>query len=185
MIVPNTLYHIYNLGNNKQSIFYTDENYIYFLTKVRNKLLPHLDILAYCLMPNHFHFLAQVKENISVHKYNESFRTMLSSYTQAINNQENRTGSLFRQNTKLKPIDNYDHGVVCFHYIHQNPLIAKLVSKMEDWEFSSFRDYCGMRDGTLPNKKLALELFNLPEDVQEFKELSDTLIEPELESKIL
>lgn len=59
---PNTIYHIYNQGNNKQIIFPEERNYIFFLKKVRKHLLPCVDILAYCLMPNHFHFLIYTNE---------------------------------------------------------------------------------------------------------------------------
>ena len=48
-----------------------------------------------------------------------------------------------------------DYFVNCFHYIHQNPFVAKLATRLEDWEFSSFRDYAGIRDGTLCQKELA------------------------------
>ncbi len=48
-----------------------------------------------------------------------------------------------------------DYYFSCFHYIHQNPLKAALVSKLEDWNFSSFKEYAGLRNGTLINKSLA------------------------------
>lgn len=51
------LFHIYNKGNNRQEIFFRDENYLYFLRKVRKYIQPYCDILSYGLMPNHFHFL--------------------------------------------------------------------------------------------------------------------------------
>jgi REP element-mobilizing transposase RayT len=51
------IYHIYNQGNNKQKIFHSDENYLYFIKLYRKFVLPHSDLLVYCLMPNHFHFL--------------------------------------------------------------------------------------------------------------------------------
>jgi len=51
--------------------------------------------------------------------------------------------------------------LTCFHYIHQNPWKAGLVSKMENWKYSSFSDFAGFRDGTLCNKQLALELLIL------------------------
>ncbi len=57
----NTLFHIYNQGNNGQKIFYSDENYSYFLWKMRAYLLPFGQIVAYCLMPNHFHWLLYVE----------------------------------------------------------------------------------------------------------------------------
>ncbi|MBN1950845.1 MAG: transposase [Bacteroidales bacterium] len=56
------LYHLYNQGNNRQDIFFKHENYLYFLDKMKIHILPHCDILAYCLMPNHFHIMIRVNE---------------------------------------------------------------------------------------------------------------------------
>ncbi len=182
---PNQIYHIYNQGNNKEAIFYSHENYIFFLKKMRNHLLPHVDILCYCLMPNHFHILAhinQVEVLINPSKKRTlyfSIGLMLRSYSQAINKQENRTGTLFRQKTKAKnglieeliTIDSKykdllfrpdnDYAKICFDYIHQNPVKAGLVNKAEDWVYSSAKDYVGLRKGTLCNQKLAKELLDL------------------------
>ena len=168
----NELYHIYNRGNNKQRIFYNDRNYVYFLEKVRKFMVPHCEILAYSLMPNHFHFYiySDVRTictkrigNREKNVLSEGIRNLLSSYTQAINNQNNTTGSLFQQNTKAKAIvkgsANYD--LTCLHYIHQNPVAAKLVKRMEDWPYSSFRDYCGLNNETICNIALAVDLLGL------------------------
>lgn len=168
----NELYHIYNRGNNRQKIFFSHGNYTFFLAKIKRYIVPYCDLPAYCLMPNHFHFLIRSDERTIATKtiankeknvLSEGIRHLLSSYTQAINKQNNSTGSLFQQNTKAKPIvkggRNYDQ--ICLHYIHQNPLKAKLVEKMEDWEYSSFRDYCGKRNGTLCNKDLATNILGI------------------------
>ena len=56
------LYHIYNQGNNKQNIFYNRDNYLFFLKKVNVHILPYADVLAWCLMPNHFHLMLLVNE---------------------------------------------------------------------------------------------------------------------------
>jgi putative transposase len=56
-------YHIYNRGNNKQPIFFKPDNYIFFLKKMRQQLLPVADIIAYCLMPNHFHLIILANES--------------------------------------------------------------------------------------------------------------------------
>jgi REP element-mobilizing transposase RayT len=168
----NVLFHIYNRGNNQQKIFFKPDNYVFFLKKVRLYILLHCDIFAYCLLPNHFHFLIHADKrtiatkNISGKKKNvlsEGFKTLLSSYTQAINKQNKTSGSLFQQNTKAKPIifGSPVYNVICLNYIHQNPLKAKLVKKMEDWPYSSFRDYCEIRKGTLCNKTLAIEMLKI------------------------
>ena len=166
------LYHIYNRGNNNQTIFFKRDNYLYFLNKVRKYIFPNCDILAWCLMPNHFHFLIHANSNtiklvketpLEINALTEGLRLLLSSYTQGINIQLNRTGNLFQQKTKSKCVlegdENYGH--TTFQYIHQNPFTAKLVTKMEEWEFSSFADYAGLRNGTLCNMGLATSLLDL------------------------
>jgi putative transposase len=57
----NHLYHIYNQGNNRQKIFFGRENFLFFIEKIRTYIQPYSDILAWCLMPNHFHFMVYVK----------------------------------------------------------------------------------------------------------------------------
>lgn len=189
------IYHIYNRGNNKQIIFYKHENYIYFLKKIGKIIAPLCKILAYCLMPNHFHLMAYMpksqKSSDDYYALNNAIAVLLRSYTRAINIQENRTGSLFQQKTKAKcltepsnnpkPSDEF-YPLVCFHYIHQNPLTAGLVQKIEDWEFSSFRYYVGFKKSsddyaTLCNKKLAVELLNL--DINNLYNESYDIISPE------
>ena len=61
--LPNTLYHIYNRGNNRQVIFPQEKNYDFFLKKVGLELKGLCDLLAYCLMPNHFHLLIYISES--------------------------------------------------------------------------------------------------------------------------
>ena len=61
-----------------------------------------------------------------------------------------------------------DYPFICFHYIHQNPVKAGLVKRMEEWEMSSFRDFAGIREGTLCNEKLAYDLLDVPEDPELF-----------------
>ena len=134
--------------------------------------MPFCDILNYCLMPNHFHFLVYATAKTLQTKmigrqekniFSEGFKNLLSSYAQAINKQNKRTGSLFQQNTKAKCLieGSSNYAPVCFHYIHQNPWKAGIVSKMEEWKFSSFIDFAGLRNGTLCNKQLAFQLIDL------------------------
>lgn len=191
----NLIYHLYNQGNNKQPIFFSRENYLFFLRKVRTYLLPYCDILCYCLMPNHFHFLIYVNAveleveahlrgdlesprelNRKTRTFNQSIAILLRSYTRAIHKERGSSGALFREGTKAKngiiegfiTVDgkqkdcffggtmNYE--ATCFQYIHENPEKAGLVKKATDWEFSSAKDYAGIRNGTLCNQQLAKTL---------------------------
>jgi len=165
------LYHIYNRGNNKQKIFFNEGNYIYFLRKCHQYLKPVSEILAWCLMPNHFHFLIEVTEismepvksgGIFMPAITNGFRLLQSSYAKGINKQQGRSGNLFQQKTKAKFVsceENYSQ--TAFFYTHQNPVEAGLVSFAEDWAYSSYRDYAGIRSGTLCNKERAFQLLGL------------------------
>jgi hypothetical protein len=115
----------------------------------------------------------------------EGIRNLLSSYTHAINKQNTTSGSLFQQNSKSKCLNDgsVNYAPVAFHYVHQNAFKAGLVSKLEDWEYSSFRDYAGIRDGTLCNKSLAYQLLDLNDET--FYKDSYALINTELLNKIL
>jgi len=199
---PNTIYHVYNQGNNRQRIFFKPKNYYYFLEKMQRHLLPFVEILCYCLMPNHFHWLlytrpeaCQTSEAVRPRRYNERYRNLpfdnqqalsqaigilLSSYTRAINIQENRTGSLFRKATKAKNgwitgevmtirkkqdhrvfLPGNDYEVQCFHYIHQNPVRAGLVDTPSAWPFSSYGEYFSERRPSICNCDLTNALLGL------------------------
>jgi putative transposase len=58
--IENNIYHVYNQGNNQQRIFFNYDNQILFLDKIRKHILPYADVLAWCLMPNHFHIMIYV-----------------------------------------------------------------------------------------------------------------------------
>lgn len=111
---------------------------------------------------------------------------MLSSYSQAINKQENRTGSLFQQHTKAKLLETENplYAEICFHYIHQNPVKAGLVKEIERWEFSSVQEYAWLRNEKLCNQEKAQLLLNIPEDGNEFLELSRQVLSDEMIERI-
>ena len=56
------LYHVFNQGNNRDLIFFNDRNYRYFIEKIKQYILPYADILAWCLLPNHFHLMIYVRD---------------------------------------------------------------------------------------------------------------------------
>ena len=151
---------------------------------MQTEIKPYSDIICYCLMPNHFHFLISTYDNFDPLQFSNGFKTLLSSYTKAINLQEKRTGSLFQQNSKSKcltALTNYktnNYGFVCFNYIHQNPVKAGLANNLDDWEFSSFRDYAGLRNGTMCCKEIAYNMIGIPKTNTEFVKLSNEMLDP-------
>jgi len=157
-------YHIYNRGNNSETIFFNDRNYLYFLEKWGKYFSKYLDIYSYCLIPNHFHFFAQVKEfdisdaiaqsekktmpslkamaslNIVNSVISEQFRRFFITYSQAINKQENRTGSLFHKPFKRIHVDSDDYITSIINYIHHNPIHHGLVKNYHDWSYCSYNE---------------------------------------------
>lgn len=198
--IEGEIYHVYNRGNNKQPIFFTRENYLFFLAKIRKELLPYCDVISYCLMPNHFHLEVFIKPlptsglAISSHStdrqpagktFNNGLAILLRSYTRAIHRQQNITGSLFQQKTKARLLNNgranetINEALVCMNYIHQNAVKAGLVKSIEQWEFSSYRDYANLRAGTLCNKRLGFEATGVQENtfVDESREMATAYFE--------
>jgi putative transposase len=169
----NKYYHLYNRSNNHELLFRNEGNYIYFIEKYRKYISTFIDTLAYCLMPDHFHFSILItSEDIPLIKKNIGL--LLSSYTKAINKSYSRAGSLFQQHTKTKLIEDENRLLAVISYIHQNPLRKNLVNSIEEWEFSSYRDYVGLRDGTLVNKTFIQNRFS---SAEAFKLFSLTKVE--------
>ncbi|MGB3613979.1 MAG: transposase [Elainellaceae cyanobacterium] len=153
--LPGYHYHLYNRGNNCQNIFFGRENYRFFLTLFRRYLvepqssacaLPTLDVVAYCLMPNHYHFLVRLRES----NLSEQMGFFSLAYTKAINRRFRRCGSLFQGRFQAIHVGKEAYLTNLTRYIHLNPVKAGLVERAEEWEFSSYRDYVELRRGTLP-----------------------------------
>ncbi|HEX4851112.1 MAG TPA: transposase, partial [Puia sp.] len=167
MLEQDEIYHIYNRGNNRQQVFFYESHYLHFIKSMRKNICPYCEMLAWCLMPNHFHFLICAnKKSIPLimdgsferQQFSQGIKQLLSSYTKGINEEMNFTGSRFQQKTKSKNVSVRSYAETAFHYIHQNPLKANLVEKIEDWPFSSFNEYFANKKPAICNKRLALEL---------------------------
>jgi putative transposase len=107
----NNIYHIYNQGNNRQTIFFKREDYLMFLNLNKKLIHPNVATIAWCLMPNHFHFMVHTDERcntkikqggIFIYPITNGIRKLLSGYARIFNNQNQRSGSVFRQKTKSK-----------------------------------------------------------------------------------
>ena len=159
-------YHLYNRGNNRGRVFFERENYLFFLRRLREHLLPALDVIAYCLMPTHYHLLVHVKAATSADAddaagaaVSKGMMRLTVSYTKAINKRYERVGALFQGAFQARHVGENNHLLHLSRYIHLNPVEAGLVSRAEAWEFSSYREYIGLRKGTLPQMGVVLAQF--------------------------
>jgi len=173
---PNGIYHIYNRGNNKQTIFFSDRNYLFFKKKITHQLTGVVELLAYCLMPNHFHLMVSTNGDFDNDLFTKQYRILLSSYTRAINKQEKRIGSLFQQKSKSKEITDNDYAITCFNYIHFNPVKAHLCQHMDEWRHSSYNEFSGHKEQLFCNVELARKLLALPLKVDKLQSFSNVLL---------
>ena len=147
--------HVMIQGVNKEYIFYKEkyiEKYIEIFN--RNKEDYSFDVIAYCMMNNHAHFLIYTKD---INKFGKFMHKTNLNYAQMYNKNEKRTGVLFRNRYQIEPIYNMEHLVNCIKYIHDNPVKAKMVSKCEDYKYSSFNDY--INNNGIAQSKIIKELF--------------------------
>ena len=170
---PENIYHAYNQGNNHERLFFINDHYLHFLSLFKGYVLPSCEVLAWCLMPNHFHFMLYADERCSILKQQgnllldpvtNGFRKLLSTYSHQFNNKNDRSGALFRPKTKAKCLNEEakissssfsDYYSNCFNYIHNNPVKDGLVKHASDWKWSSYNFYCGKEKENFCNKALA------------------------------
>jgi putative transposase len=153
---PGKTYHIYNHGNASDNLFRSDENYRYFISQFGKYVKPIGNTYAYCLMPNHFHFLLRIKEQPALATLNgfenlsglaleekvvQQFSNFFNGYTRAFNKMYDRRGKLFLLPFQRKPITNQWHFLNTWKYIHYNAVHHGFVKDIFDWPFSSVHDY--------------------------------------------
>lgn len=164
---PDQFYHVYNRGVEKRIIFLDDQDYVVFLGLIKKYLSGEktqynrhaflvlgdfVDLIAYCLMPNHFHLLLYQKDEDSITRL---MRRVTTGYAMYFNNKYNRVGSLFQSRYKASHInaDAYLHHIS--RYIHLNP------GEHEKWPYSSLPYYLGQkRTPAWLKPGFVLELFN-------------------------
>ncbi|EKD87457.1 MAG: hypothetical protein ACD_36C00073G0004 [uncultured bacterium] len=209
------VYHIYNRGVAKLPTFLDSEDYHSFEDILRylvagfpekkdanlpvpvtykadpksNGLFKSLlSVLAYCLMPNHFHLLIQQKAEtnpVSFQPIPELVRRLCITYSHKFNKKYNREGAIFQGRFKIKNIPSDPDLLQVVRYIHLNPVVAGLVQKPEHWLFSDYRVYAigSMRTfQQVTSTDLVLSYFKgLP---NRYKEFVDAVIS-EQEAKVI
>jgi putative transposase len=117
------------------TIFHGDEDYLAFegLLRRANERLP-LQVLAWCLMPNHFHLVVRPRGDRDLSRW---MQWLLTAHVQRYRRRYNSTGRIWQGRFKAPPIQQDTHLLVVMRYVERNPVRAGLVSRAEDWEWSS------------------------------------------------
>ena len=180
--VNSEIYHIYNRGVEKRDIFLEEKDYFRFihdlfefndilpagrfsevrLPKVKlpkiekhRKLLSH--VLAFCLMPNHYHLLLMQKEDRGITQF---MRKIGTGYTNYFNKKYDRIGPLFQGRFKAKIVQKDEYLTHLVHYIHSNPIeiiapnwkddkirdLTKVDNFLKKYRWSSLLDYIGIKN---------------------------------------
>jgi REP element-mobilizing transposase RayT len=129
-------YHVYNRSINQELLYKSDENYRYFMDRFSYYLDSKVDVLAYCLMPTHFHFF--VRAATESNDIEKGFKNLFISYAKSINKAYERTGSIFQAKYKKDVIADDFHFTNVIAYIHLNPVKTALCNAPGDWKYSSY-----------------------------------------------
>ena len=166
--VEGGIYHVYNRGVEKRQIFMDDQDYRMFLYLLKRYLLPfeqidkvapcpwykvrpcwksnlyrEIQLLCYCLMPNHFHLLLKQSVERSIIEF---IRRLTNSYIKYFNEKHKRVGTLFQGRYKAALVNKESYLLHLSRYIHTNPReLSKNIQDFRRYSYSSYLDYLGGR----------------------------------------
>ena len=165
---PANCYHIYNRGAGRGLIFFNDDNYRYCLRLIKRYRARYgVTVVAYCLMPNHYHFLLRQDKDAPLSRF---ISTLFNAYVQAVNRQQGRSGTLFAGRFRHAWVDRDEYLVHLCRYIHLNPVEAGLVVRPEEWLYSNYLEWIGWRNGTIKDDAFMRAWFQTPDIYQVFVE---------------
>jgi REP element-mobilizing transposase RayT len=164
-------------------IFRDEEDFKVFLFRLKENLFPELikkkdfpksayrrktlpfnsfDLIAYCLMPNHFHLLIKQNSDVSI---SVLMLKLCSGFSKYFNKKYDRVGSLFQDQFKAVLINKNEQLLWTSLYIHENPLKAEIVNDLSKYKWSSYLDYIGLQNNNICKKEIILEQFNLQKHI--------------------
>lgn len=192
------IYHVFNRGIDRRSIFtgkmgferarqlikfYRHKEipirYSQILLQpeeLRNKILEGVfksdrlvDILSYCLMPNHFHFLVKQLEANGVSKFISNFT---NSYTKYFNTKSKRNGPIFEGVFKAVHVETDAQLIHLTRYIHLNPVASSIIpdNMLNKYSWSSYPEYLSLSSDEIAEKRMVLDLFKSTASYKEFVE---------------
>lgn len=137
----NAYYHVYNRGYKHQSIFFSDKDFERFLWYIEQNLQKYKEeiwLLAYCLLPNHFHFLLHSKKEwFAISQFVGRVTMSYLKYLQTKYGVEKQWAWFFEDRFKAKKIDSERYLQTCIHYIEFNALKHQLVDQPDQRAFTS------------------------------------------------
>ena len=150
-------YHVYNRGAARLSIVREERNYTYLLQLMKQvSAASNLAIIAYCLLPNHYHWLVRQDGDTPVSALP---KRVFGSYSQAFNKAYGRSGTLFEGTFHATSVDTEAYLRHLCRYIHTNAVKHGLAPAPELWPYSNYLEWVGERDGTLVDRQFVEAYF--------------------------
>lgn len=158
-LYPDHYYHMFNHAVGNENLFRNDENYSFFLRKVKDYITPVMDIFSYNLLPNHYHLFLKVKtEDVLKITYKSIYpgkqkelanedmpgfvlqqvSNFQNSYSKSFNKVFGRRGRLFLESVKRREIVTEEYYSKIIHYVHANAVHHGFCKRIEDWPHSSY-----------------------------------------------
>lgn len=148
VVVPRYPHHVTQRGNRRLRTFFSNDDYRAYVDLIaKAKKQADVDIWAYCLMPNHVHFVVVPGEKDSLATL---FREAHRRYTRRINFREGWRGHLWQERFFSSVMDEH-HLIAAVRYVELNPIRARLCSKPTDWKWSSVHAHIRRSDDALVN----------------------------------
>lgn len=185
--INDSYYHLFNRGVEKRIIFSNEQDYQRFLKtlfyyqfsgpkpqfstrdRFKNNAFRNnpkiIEIICYCLMPNHFHLLIKQLKDRGIQEF---MQKVTNSYTKYYNTKHRRVGHLFQGAFKAVTVEKEEQLLHVSRYIHLNPYAAGITNHLENYIYSSYPHYIGLSEDKLCESKIVLDLFKNTSEYKEF-----------------
>ena len=194
-LTPDTYFNIYNRGINGENIFKNEGNYAFFLQRYAHYISPVANTYSYALLGNHFHFLVRIHSEATIRANlltkqlgvidvlsaqqksiaelaNNQFAKLFNSYAQAINKQNERTGSLFERSFRRVAISTNEYLLRMVYYIHYNPQKHGFVADFRDYPHTSYPVFGTTQNTRIPRQEV-FEWFGGKSDFFSYHQLTN------------
>jgi len=133
-------------GAHKERLFLNSANYLYCISLLHKYVEKYsVSLSAYCLMPNHYHFVLRQEEDGSISR---CIQTLFNAYTQGFNKVTGHEGTVLQGEAKRILVESDEQLVHLIRYIHLNPVVAGMVEFPEEWRFSDYSEWIDQREAS-------------------------------------
>jgi putative transposase len=142
--------HIISRSIRKEKIFLEEKDFKHFLSLLKEAKEKYIfNLFHYCLMQTHFHFVVQV---LQLEDLSRALNFIKKRYVIYYHSKYRLNGPIWRERYKSLLIEDTNYLYACGQYVEYNPVKAGIVSKIEDWEYSSAMHYLKLKEDFLINQ---------------------------------